>query len=250
MKASALYEGWVNHRRLDPVEHEFRYPIFMVYLDLDELPGSLDPLPGWSARRPALAWFRRSDQLGPDDVPLAEVVRDRVAAETGSRPAGPVRTLTNLRYFGHCFNPVSFHFCFDADGKRPEAVLADVSNTPWGESHAYVIGSTPGEGRMISGRIEKQFHVSPLMGMDHVYEWRTSVPDERLQVQIESHREGRLVFDATLALKRRELDPATAKQMLRRYPAMTAQVVAKIYWQALRLRLKGAPWFPHPERSR
>lgn len=247
MSASAIYEGWVNHRRLDPVEHEFRYPIFMAYLDLDELPGSLDPLPGWSARRPALAWFRRSDQLGPDRLPLDQVVRDRVAQETGSRPLGPVRTLTNLRYFGHCFNPVSFHFCFGVDGERPEAVLADVSNTPWGESHAYVIGSTGDDGRVIHGRIEKQFHVSPLMGMDHVYDWRTSIPDDRLEVQIESHREGRLAFDATLSLQRRELDPATAKRMLLRYPAMTAQVVAKIYWQALRLRLKGAPWHPHPE---
>lgn len=250
MTASAIYEGWVNHRRLDPVEHEFRYPVFMPYLDLAELPRVLDGIPGWSARRPAPAWFRRSDQLGPVDRPLDLVVRDRVAASTGSRPQGPVRTLTNLRYFGHCFNPVSFHFCFDAQGERPQAVLADVSNTPWGESHAYVIGAAPDDDDgMISGRIEKEFHVSPLMGMDHVYDWRTSVPGERLDVHIESRREGRLAFDATLSLRRRELDRATATAMLLRYPAMTAQVVAKIYWQALRLRLKGAPWFPHPERS-
>lgn len=249
MSASALYEGWVNHRRLDPVLHEFRYPIFMPYLDLGELPRVLDRLPGWSARRPAAAWFRRSDQLGPAELPLDRAVRDRVADETGSRPQGPVRTLTNLRYFGHCFNPVTFHFCFGADGERPEAVLADVSNTPWGESHAYVIGAGAGDEPVISGRIEKRFHVSPLMGMDHVYDWRTSIPGERLEAHIESRREGRLAFDATLSLRRRELDPANATRMLLRYPAMTAQVVAKIYWQALRLRLKGAPWFPHPERT-
>ena len=250
MSASALYEGWVNHRRLDPVVHEFRYPIFMPYLDLAELPRVLDRLPGWSARRPAAAWFRRSDQLGPAELPLDRAVRDRVAGQTGSRPQGPVRTLTNLRYFGHCFNPVTFHFCFGTDGERPEAVLADVSNTPWGESHAYVIGGAPGEEPVISGRIEKRFHVSPLMGMDHVYDWRTSIPGERLEVHIESRREGRLAFDATLSLRRRELNRANATRMLLRYPAMTAQVVAKIYWQALRLRLKGAPWHPHPEHSR
>jgi DUF1365 family protein len=88
------------------------------------------------------------------------------------------------------------------------------------------------------------------MGMDHVYEWRATVPGEGLQVHIASHREGRLAFDATLSLERRELAPDTARRMLLRYPAMTAQVVARIYWQALRLRLKGAPWHPHPERSR
>jgi DUF1365 family protein len=248
MTASALYEGWVGHRRLDPVEHRFRYPIFMAYLDLDELPEALDPLRGWSARRPAPAWFRRRDHLEPHDLPLAEAVRDRVEAETGARPAGPVRLLTNLRYFGHCFNPVSFYFCF-GDRGAVDAVLADVSNTPWGERHAYVIAGADG-GRVISGRLRKELHVSPLMGMDHVYEWRATVPGEQLQVHIESQAEGRLAFDATLSLERRELERSTARRMLIRYPAMTAQVVAKIYWQALRLRLKGAPWHPHPERSR
>ena len=248
MSASALYEGWVRHRRLDPVQHAFRYPIFMAYLDLGELPEVLDPLRGWSARGPAAAWFRRTDHLGPTDVPLDQLVRDLVGQRTGTRPSGPLRLLTNLRYFGHCFNPVSFFFCFDAAGERPAAVLAEVNNTPWGETHAYVIGACDRE-RVISGRLEKSFHVSPLMGMDHVYDWRTTLPADDLQVHISSHRDGRRVFDATLSLERRELTADTARRMLIRYPAMTAQVVARIYWQALRLRLKGAPWHPHPERS-
>jgi DUF1365 family protein len=245
---SALYEGSVRHRRVDPVEHSFEYPIFMAYLDLAELPDVLDPLRGGSARRPALAWYRRSDHLGDPDRPLDECVRDLVAAQTGSRPNGPVRMLANLRYFGHCFNPVSFYFCFDPAGDSVEAVLAEVNNTPWGESHAYVIGGADAS-RIIRGRVAKDFHVSPLMGMDHVYEWRTTVPGDTLSVHIESLRDGALAFDATLSMQRRELAPGVARQMLLRYPAMTAQVVARIYWQALRLRLKGAPWHPHPERS-
>jgi len=249
VSASALYEGTVRHRRVDAVEHEFSYPIFMTYLDLGELPELLEPLPGWSARRPALARFKRSDHLGDPAIPLDECVRDLVAAERGTRPSGPVRMLANLRYFGHCFNPVSFFFCFDEDGDAVEAVVAEVNNTPWGESHAYVIGGSDGS-RVIRGRVAKSFHVSPLMGMDHVYEWRTTIPDDSLSVHIASHRDGALAFDATLSLERRELVPAVASRMLLRYPAMTAHVVARIYWQALRLRLKGAPWFAHPERSR
>jgi DUF1365 family protein len=175
-------------------------------------------------------------------------VRDLVEAQRGARPQGPVRMLANLRYYGHCFNPVSFYFCFDPDGESVEAVLAEVNNTPWGESHAYVIGGADSS-RVIRGRVAKDFHVSPLMGMDHVYEWRTTVPGDTLSVHIESHREGQLAFDATLSMKRRELAPDVARQMLLRYPAMTAHVVARIYWQALRLRLKGAPWYPHPERT-
>lgn len=245
--ASALYEGTIRHRRMEPVEHSFTYPLFMAYLDLAELPEALDGLGGWSARRPALAWFRRSDFLEPADRPLDEVVRDRVEAELGDRPAGPIRLLTNLRYFGHSFNPVSFYFCFDAAGERPVAVLADVTNTPWGESHSYAIAADGG--RLISARIAKRFHVSPLMGMDHVYEWRTTAPGEEAQVHISSSAGERLTFDATLALRRRELAPDIARRMLIRYPAMTLQVLARIYWQALRLRLKGAPWHAHPERG-
>ena len=247
MTASALYEGWVRHRRVEPVEHSFRYRMFMTYLDLGELPEVLDPLRGWSARRPALARFKRSDHIGDPELALDRVIRDQVAEETGDRPTGPVRMLTNLRYFGHCFNPVTFFYCFDQSAENVEAVLAQVNNTPWGESHSYVI-QTSGD-RVIKASMRKDFHVSPLMGMDHVYEWRTTVPGDDVQVHIESRKDGARAFDATLSLERLELNPANAGRMLARYPAMTAQVVAKIYWQALRLRLKGAPYHPHPERS-
>ncbi len=247
MTASALYEGWVRHRRVEPVEHSFRYRMFMTYLDLAELPEVLDPLPGWSARRPALARFKRSDQIGDPTLELDRVIRDQVADEIGVRPSGPVRMLTNLRYFGHCFNPVTFFYCFDESANNVEAVLAQVNNTPWGESYSYVI-ETAGE-RVIKASLRKDFHVSPLMGMDHVYEWRTTVPGDDVQVHIESRKDGERAFDATLSLERLELDRANARRMLARYPAMTAQVVAKIYWQALRLKLKGAPYHPHPERS-
>ncbi len=247
MTASALYEGWVRHRRLEPVEHSFRYRMFMTYLDLAELPHVLDPLRGWSARGPALARFKRSDHIGDPELALDQVIRDQVAAETGERPSGPVRMLTNLRYFGHCFNPVTFFYCFDRSAERVEAVLAQVNNTPWGESYSYVIEAN-GE-RVIKASLRKDFHVSPLMGMDHVYEWRTTVPGDDVQVHIESHKDGGRAFDATLSLERLELNRANARRMLVRYPAMTAQVVAKIYWQSLRLKLKGAPYHPHPERS-
>jgi len=261
---SAIYEGWVRHRRHDPVSHEFRYPLFMAYLDLDELPWVLDPYRGWSARRPALARFRRSDYLGDPARPIADCVREAVAERSGAEPAGPIRLLTNLRYFGHSFNPVSFYYCFDEQGERVESVLAEVTNTPWGESHSYLLGRPAGSEGVIRNEVVKAFHVSPLMGMEHTYDWRSSEPRSRLQVHIDSQapesddsgqppRRGKAVesptFSATLSLERRELSPQTMRRVLVRYPAMTTQVVAKIYWQSLRLWLKGAPYSPHPERS-
>ena len=240
MTESCLYEGWVRHRRHGEVEHELRFPLFMAYVDLDELPELFDGMRLWSARRPALAWFRRTDHLGDPTEPLGETIRDLVAAETGTRPAGPIRLLTNLRYLGHCFNPVSFYYCFDAGGARVEAVVAEVTNTPWGERHAYVLGAGPGP--IVRGRMPKEFHVSPFMGMDHTYDWRLTKPGDRLQVHIDSERDGAVAFDATLSLERR---PFTTGVLVR-HPALTLRIVAAIYGHALRLKLKGARYHPNP----
>jgi len=245
---SAIYEGWVRHRRHDPVEHEFRYPLFMAYIDLAELPWVYDGLKGWSARRPALARFKRSDYLGDPGTPLAECVREAVVARGGEEPRGPIRLLTNLRYFGHTFNPVSFYYCFDEAGERVESVLAEVTNTPWGESHSYLLGRVGSE-RVIRGEIDKAFHVSPLMDMEHTYDWRSTEPGNRLQVHIDSQSPEGTDFDATLSLERLELSRASTRRVLVRYPALTMQVMAKIYWQSFRLWVKGVPYFPHPERG-
>jgi DUF1365 family protein len=236
------------------VEDEFHQRLFMVYLDLDELPELFDGRWLWSARRPAPAWFRRSDHLGDPAVPLADAVRELVAQRTGTRADGPVRLLTHLRYFGHCFNPVSFYYCYDPAGEHVVAVVAHVTNTPWGERHAYVmpVAATADHGSvtLMSGHFEKRLHVSPLMGMDHVYDWRLTEPAGRLAVHIESHRaDGESVFDATLALRRRELNGRELARALARYPLLTMQIVARIYAHALRLKLRGARYFPHPRRG-
>jgi DUF1365 family protein len=261
LTASAIYEGWVRHRRFEPVEHSFRYRFFLTYLDLTELPDVLDPYPLYSARRCAPARVRRADFLGDPARPLDECVRDVVAATGAPRPAGPVRLLTGLRYLGHSFNPVSFYYCFDPTGRRVEDVIAEVENIPWGERHAYVLDRGAREGTVLAGELEKKHHVSPLMGMDQTYTLRAGTPGERLQIHIESRprEEGdplaRVVdtatppktFDATLSLRRRELSRPLMLSLLARYPAMSLQVVAKIYGQAARLKLKGARYHPHPE---
>lgn len=249
MTASAVYEGWVRHRRFEPIEHEFRYRLFLMYLDLDELPEVLDPFPLWSARRPAPVRFRRADFMGEPARPLAECARDAVEERTCRRPAGPVRLLANLRYLGHAFNPVAFYYCFDAAGETVEAVVADVNNIPWGERHPYVMARGTRRGTVLKEELDKALHVSPLMGMDQTYALSATEPGAELLVHIESRPKGGggRTFDATLSMRRRELSGQLLARMLTRYPAMSLQVVAKIYAQALRLKLKGARYFPHPE---
>jgi DUF1365 family protein len=235
--ASAIYDGHVRHRRFADGEHEFSYGIALAYVDLDELPALLG---GRLVRSsPGLVRFRRDDYLRGESS-LTDSVRGLVEQRTGHRPRGPIRMLTQLRSFGHCFNPVSFYYCFD-DG-RLDTLIAEVTNTPWGERHAYVIDG----GR---GAMDKSLHVSPFMGMDHRYEVRATAPARTLSVHIESHTGGERAFDATLALHRRELTPRSLAEVTLRYPAAAARVLALIYGQAVRLKLKGATYHPHPSRS-
>ena len=227
--------------------------MFMAYLDLDELPELFDGRLLWSARRPAVAWFRRADYLGAPGTPLDEAVRELVLERTGIGLDGPIRLLTHLRYLGHCFNPVSFYYCYDAPGERVRAVVAHVTNTPWGERHAYVLGveraADHGTAAVMRGSFEKRLHVSPLMGMDHRYDWRLSEPGERISVHIESARAGRRVFDATLKLRRREMNAREMGRVLARYPLLTLRLTARIYTHAVRLKLRGATYHPHPDRE-
>jgi uncharacterized protein len=250
-RASCLYEGSVRHRRSSPRD-EFRFPLFMAYVDIDELPGLFDASLLWSARRPAPAWFRRADYLGDPETPLRAAVAEVVMQRTGIAVDGPIRLLTHLRYLGHCFNPVSFYYCYDAAGERVRAVIAHVTNTPWGERHAYVMAVDDrrehGSTAVLHGRFAKALHVSPLMGMQHSYDWRLSEPGERLSVHIESTHDGdgTRAFDATLSLRRREITPAELRRTLLRYPALTLRLTARIYAHALRLRLRGASYHAHP----
>jgi DUF1365 family protein len=241
VSVSAIYTGVVTHRRRTPVEHAFRFPLFLVYLDLDELPGVLDGVPRLLAR------FRRDDYLGDPAVPLDTAVRGLVQERLGFRPGGPVRMLAHLRYLGHCFNPVVFYWCFAPDGQRVEAVVAEVASTPWGHRHAYVAAGEGNAEHVLESRHEKAMHVSPFMPMEMTYRWRIATPGERLAVTIENRdADDRPVFDAHLALRRGPLARRSLMRVLARHPAMTLQVLGGIYGQALRLRLKGARWHARP----
>ena len=249
--ASAVYEGTVRHRRHGPRRHAFDYRMAQLYLDLDEVDQVFDERWLWSRDRRNVAEFRRGDYLAPHDVSLADAVRDRVAASTGERPQGPIRLLTHLRYVGYVFNPVSFYYCYAPDGQTLQFVVAEITNTPWRERHAYVLPTDAAtrHGRAWHWDFAKAFHVSPFLPMERDYRWAFTTPGDDLRVHMQVMRESEREFDATLVMQRRPLDGASLARVLWRYPLMTAQVVTAIHWQALRLWLKRTPVHTHPQRE-
>ena len=245
---SGLYSGWIQHRRLEPREHSFRYRGFMVYAFLDELPEILSLTRWWSDRRGAPARFCREDFYGDPAVPLEQAVRDRVCEETGVRPQGPIALLANWRYFGYNMNPISIYYCFDPAGDTVEYLLVDVHNTPWNERHGYVLNMAS-QGAVQRAEFRKSLHVSPFMPLGQHYLWKSTLPGKALSVSIRSVEGGEKVFDASMHLKREEINAASLRMKLIQFPLHTVKIIVAIYWQALKLLVKRIPLHSHPGKK-
>ncbi|MEO8670147.1 MAG: DUF1365 domain-containing protein [Tahibacter sp.] len=247
-----MYEGWVRHRRHLPHAHTFRYRLCLLYIDLSELDDLFAGHRFWSQDRRNVAEFRRSDYLGDPVTPLDAAVRNRVTEATGHSPQGPIRVLTHLRYFGHCFNPVSFYYCYATDGRTLETIVAEITNTPWKERHSYVLPIAAAEvhGSAFHWSFDKAFHVSPFIGMERKYRWRFTPPDENLRVHMDVDTPNEREFDATIVLTRRPWNSSSLARVLWRFPLMTLRVVSAIHWQALLIFLRRNPVYDHPHKKR
>ncbi|SDN36745.1 DUF1365 domain-containing protein [Vreelandella arcis] len=244
---SRIYRGTLRHRRFTPIEHTFRYQLWMAWLDLDELPELFDRVPGFSARGRALARFRREDYLGPTDRPLVTAVREELTRQLGSAPEGRICVLTQLRTLGAMFNPISMYYAYDRKGQLA-AVLGEVTNMPWKERTCYACLVNPSR-RTHQAAFDKAMHVSPFNPMDMTYRWRFNTPDDHLLLHMENWQDGQRHFGATLTLEAAPATPKVLLATLARQPWISLKTVAGIHFEALRLWLKRVPIHQHPKRK-
>lgn len=238
---SALYIGTISHDRFIPKVHSFQYPFYMWYLDLDEL-DELSQFGRWfSTQRWALSQFRRSDYLGDPSTTLLESVRTRMAELTGHKVKGKIFALLNLRTMGLYFSPVNFYYGFD-ESNQLSHLLAEVSNIPWNERHHYghYLASTKGKSNH-----PKVFHVSPFNPTDQRYQWNIGKPGDFLHINLGVHDTRGHIFEARLALEKQELTTSNIRKQILKKPILTAFIVAGIYWQAMKIYLKGIPYIPY-----
>ena len=244
MSRHTFYSGIIRHRRFEPANHEFKYKLFMVCIDLDHLDSLFSRWPLASLNKPALGWFKRSDYVGSKTMPVKKYVLDQVENELGFRPEGRVTLLTHLRMWGVLMNPIAVFNCYHSDGGLA-AVALQVTNTPWDEQYLYVLKADTGQYKQ-HFEFDKFMHVSPFNPMDMRYSCHYMLHEDQLVLHLENHKNGKCVTDATLTMTGQPLTRRKLYQSVVFHPYMTAKVYYGIYRQALALFLKKNPLYTSP----
>lgn len=244
MTGPALYRGVVVHRRLRPRRHVLRYRIFMLLLDIDDLPGPAGGPRLWSHRRFNLFGFDERDHADGSGQPLRAWVERQLSAASIDIRGGAIRLLAMPRVLGYGFNPLSVYFCYHRDGTLT-ALLYEVHNT-FGERHSYLIPVAAPGGGAVSQACDKAFYVSPFMAMGMRYEFRIHPPDDRLSLAIRADDGAGPVLTASFLAHRTDLTDAALLGAFVRTPLLTLKVIGGIHWEALLLWWKGLRVYPHP----
>ena len=243
---SAIYTGTLSHMRLSPKKHQFTYKVFMVYAHLDEVEAICKKSIFWShQRRYWFSSFCRSDFHGSVNISVKQAITNTLVDEVGRANTGDIFVLANWRYFGFGMNPLTTYYCFDKGAANPSFIVAEVTNTPWGERKAYVLTCDASFEEQCN-KFEKKLHVSPFNPMNMEYRWRSKTPGKDLMIHLENYLKEEKVFSATLALNYQEITSKNLRGILIAYPVMTVKAGIAIYWQACRLWLKKIPIFNHP----
>jgi len=241
--AASLYAGRVAHIRHTPFRHRFDYRIWMMSVDLDIIDQVAKTSRFFSHNKPGLISIQDKDHGFRDGRPLRGFVENALAQQGFAEFGAKIVFVTIPRLLGYAFNPISFYYCHDAQG-RLGAVLHQVKNT-FGGQIGYLL-PVHGEG-IIRQNASKGMYVSPFFDMKGGYRFALTPPGEKLSVSIQYGEPAQKRMTATMSLHRRPFTDASILRLLAQMPLAPMKVMMAIHWQALKLFLRGAKFHSVPQ---
>jgi len=241
----SIYKGTITHTRYSPQKHKFRYSTSMLFIDLENINKAFDKNIFWSYNKRNLATFNESDYYVKDNKKILTSIKLLIKNKISVNLKGKIYLLTNAKYFGYCFNPVSFYYCFNESGKLI-VIISHITNTPWNEKHAYLHDCRNIKGGSKTFSFNKGFHVSPFMPMNIKYNWSFTEPKDFLYVSMNNYQNSKINFNATLRLTKKAWTPWALNKILLSIPPYSIKTILAIYWNAFLLFIKKTPFYPHP----
>ncbi len=244
---SRIYIGHVMHLRLEPVRHQFRYPIYVYAFDLDELPELDRRLRLFGYNRFNLVSLRDRDYLGGGAGSIRTKLMRFLEQHGCANDIARMELVTSARYFNYVFNPVNFYYCYRADGTL-RCITAEVNNT-FDETHLYILDRprTPRPQNIAAYTVPKAFHVSPFNDMKGDYDFHFADLRERLDIRINILRDGEVAFMSRMWGTTQPLTSSNLIRTLMKYPITMTLTMPRILWEATKLHYqKGLPVYDKP----
>lgn len=241
---SCLYETTIMHHRLAPKEHRFSYNFFSFYLDLDEIDEIARKILLVSRNKINIYSFYDNDYLIKKQHSIKESILSYLKDQGINLDGGRIMLLTYLRTVGYIFNPVSLYYCFDKDNK-PICVIPAIGNT-FGELKLFFIGTANLVGNRFKDQQEKFYYISPFTQLDDTLDFRLTVPDDRLNICIDTSKNEEKIILTSMIGEKKELTNGNLLWMTIKFPFITLKVIALIHWHALMLWFKKVP---HEEKT-
>jgi DUF1365 family protein len=233
---TCIYKGFVTHRRFKPIRNYFSYKTFSILFDLTELKDLHKKISIFSFNKFNIFSFYNKDHGSRDGGDLTEWVKKNLKKYNIDFNISRIKLLCFPRIFGYVFNPLSIFYCYE--GNTLKVILYEVKNT-FNEQHTYVF-PVNNSSKIITQQCNKKFYVSPFIEMDTFYNFRLSVPDEKIRILI---RQTDKVEKVLVACQIGERQIMSLKQLLINFlthPMMTFKIMISIHYEALRLWKKGA----------
>lgn len=239
---SAIYDGAVVHQRLRPVAHKLRYKVFTILFDCDELENLNRKLWPFSYNRFNICSLHDRDH--GDGTPLRDYLQTIAGRSGYGASIDRFMMLCYPRILGYVFNPLTVYFGLDSDD-QVQLVIYEVNNT-FGERMTYVIPAKPDENGLIAQSCLKQLYVSPFNEVKGTYSFRVTPLDKDLTLGVALRDETGPLMKAYFRGSRSPLTVRNLMSSLWRTGWMTVKVICGIYFEALKLWLKGLRLIKRP----